>query len=253
MKNLLASFFGAMVFYTVIPSLPFFPLNFCHIARWLTFIGVILGLILSVFYYLLTLLHFPLFTQGILMVAMAIYLTGGFHLDGLMDTADGFAVMGDREKSLLVMRDSRVGAFGVITAIIVILLKVVALGEMTFPVDFALILALSWSRWGQFVAIALYPYVREEGKGKFLQEGLNLPSDMIFSSLFIFPLVLWEYFYLGHSWQLILIIMVGCSAIALLTGWYLQRKLGGHTGDTYGATVEWSEAIILCLLTIVKL
>jgi len=56
------------------------------------------------------------------------------------------------------------------------------------------------------------------------------------------------------SWEnrdAVLLTILGGSAIALLTGAWLNQKLGGHTGDTYGAVVEWTEMLLLCLLTIV--
>ena len=143
-----------------------------------------------------------------------------------------------------------IGFSAPMTAIILLGLKCAALFSISQHLWEGLILAMSWSRWGQLIAIALYDYLRKEGKGAFLKENLSLPGDLIFASVFIIPVVLLEYFYLHHSLNLILTVNLIALAIALLTGWWFNHQLGGHTGDTYGATVEWSEALILSSLTI---
>jgi adenosylcobinamide-GDP ribazoletransferase len=110
--------------------------------------------------------------------------------------------------------------------------------------------ACGWGRWGQLVAIARYPYLRPTGKGAFHKTAIHSLWAAIPS---LIPL-------LGLSGLAILLhpdrsltaitMAAGGSAIAILTGFWLNRKLGGHTGDTYGAIVEWSEALLLCLLTV---
>ena len=77
-----------------------------------------------------------------------------------MDTADGLSVTSS-EKRLEVMRDSATGAFGAIAAIVILLLKTVAISEISLPLWLVLMFAAGWGRWGQVMAIALYPYLRE--------------------------------------------------------------------------------------------
>ncbi len=251
MKKLIPSFFGAIVFYTIIPLSSFFPLDFNKIARWLPWVGIFLGGLLGLMSAILTFIGFPPLTKGVLIIAMGIYLTGGLHLDGVMDTADGLAVE-NTEQRLEIMRDSHSGAFGVMASILVVGLKIAGISEITDNLWFALILASTWGRWGQLMAIARYPYVREEGKGAFLKQNLNVPLDVIFSSLFVVPMVIVQYFWLNQSLTVISLILFISIIIPLLTGWWFNAQLGGHTGDTYGATVEWSEAFILCALTAIS-
>ncbi|BAQ65695.1 adenosylcobinamide-GDP ribazoletransferase [Geminocystis sp. NIES-3709] len=248
MKKLIPSFFGAILFYTIIPLPTFIPINFSKIAVWLPFVGFLVGGLLGFIAYIFDVLGFSPFLQGILMVSLWIYLTGGLHLDGVMDTADGLAVQ-NPQKRLRVMSDSNTGAYGVMAGIVVILIKVATLTEIRENSWFYLIFSASWARWGQFISIVLYPYLKKEGKGAFLKESLNLPFDTIFSSLFIIPLVLIQYFWFNNSIEVILLRMLIGGFIPLLIGWWFYQQLGGHTGDTYGATVEWSEALILCYLT----
>ena len=250
MKKVISSFFGAIVFYTIIPLPQFLPFEFEKIALWLPTIGILLAVILIVVEKLFFSIGFSVIVISILLVSLSMYLTGGFHWDGAMDTADGLAVQGDQEKSLEVMRDSRSGAFGVLTAIVIFALKSSALIDMGVNSPVSLILAMGWSRWGQLMAIVLYDYLRPEGKGAFLKTHLNPPLDIMFASLSLIGFMLWQYFYMAQSWGFIAITNSIAIVITLYIGWWFNHKLGGHTGDTYGATIEWSEALILSSLTI---
>ena len=250
MKNLISSFFGAVIFYTSLPLPEFLPINFCKIALWLPYIGMILACILTVVEFVLDLIGFPPLVKSVLILSAWLYLTGALHFDGVIDTGDGFGVLGDVKQRLEVMQDSRVGAYGLIFGIIVILLKITAIYEVSVPLWWALLVAMTWARWGQLGAIALYPYAKEEGKGAFLKKELNFPLDGFIGSLFIVFLGLIEFYLLNHSWIEILTTMIISATITLVTGWLLQKPFSGHTGDTYGATVEWSEALILCFFTI---
>lgn len=249
MNKLIPSFFGAIAFYTIIKIPTFFQPSFERIARWISFVGLLIGNLLWLADFGLTQVNLPVLTRSVLIVSFWIYLTGGLHLDGVIDTADGLAIQGDQKRRLEVMKDSVTGAFGVMAAIIVVLIKTFALSELTFNFWLSLMIVSSWSRWGQLMAIAFYPYLRAEGKGAFHKENLNFPQDCFFGSMFIPILVICEFLLTNQQWWLILLTQLGCAVIALLTGFWFNHKLGGHTGDTYGATIEWSEAFILCFLT----
>lgn len=248
MNSFFSSLFGAIIFYTTIKLPNSIPLSFEKIARWLPVIGILLGSLLSLADEVANLINIPIFTKNILIIGLWIYLTGGLHLDGVMDTADGLAVQ-NPEKRLEVMADSVTGAFGVMSGIMIIALKMGSLTEINQFRWFVLILACSWGRWGQLMAIAFYKYLKKEGKGAFLKENLAIPRDLIFGSLFILFLAIIQFWYLQPSWWLIALIQGGCLIISLLVGWWFNHQLGGHTGDTYGAVVEWSETLILCFLT----
>jgi adenosylcobinamide-GDP ribazoletransferase len=246
--SVITSFASGVIFYTVIPLPIKWTNNWLRIARWCPLVGLLIGSILLVSASLCKLMGIPDLTRNALTVAIWVGITGGIHLDGAMDTADGLSVT-NPERRLEVMKDSATGAFGAIAAVIILLLKTVTLSEMSLPLWLVLLSATGWARWGQVWAIAFYPYLRETGKGSFHQENLRLPQDILlglvvllcFSSLwFTIDYLFW--------WQIGLIVG-GNIAIALLTGYYFHQRLGGHTGDTYGAVVEWSEVLILCFLT----
>ncbi len=245
-EELSGSFFSAVVFYTIIPLPSNCVGNWDRIARWCTLIGLFLGLLLGLSDIGLNYLNISLFTRSTLIISLWVALTGGLHLDGAMDTADGLAVR-DLNRRLEVMRDSATGAFGAITAVIILLLKTASLSEITESSWLCLMLAAGWGRWGQIIAIALYPYAREEGKGAIHKKNLRLPQDILWS---LIPLIACSSLLLWFlPWWKTIIVVFGCNAIAFVTGYYFYLQLQGQTGDTYGAVVEWSEALILCMLT----
>ena len=245
--NLFTSFASAVIFYTVVPLPVKWTNNWMRIARWCPIVGLFIGASLALISASLKLVEIPNFTRNTLTVAAWIYVTGGLHLDGAMDTADGLSVT-NPDRRLDVMKDSATGAFGAMAAIVILVLKVVTLSEMSLPLWLVLLSATGWARWGQVLAIAFYPYLRETGKGSFHRENLRSPQDILLGLIVLLGLS--GAFAVGYlSWWQAIVITLGNMAIALLTGYWFNRQLGGHTGDTYGAVVEWSEALILCFLT----
>ena len=245
----ISSLSSSVIYYTIVPLPPQWTNNWSRIARWCPIVGILIGLLLALVNVLLDFWQMPNLTSKTLIVAIWVAITGGLHLDGVMDAADGLSVT-DPLRRLEVMKDSATGAFGAIAAIIVLLLKTVSLSEVSLPLWLVIISAAGWARWGQVWAIAFYPYLRETGKGSFHQENLRLPQDIL---LGLFVLICFSGFWFtvaSLSWLQVGTIVMGNMAIALLTGYWFNKQLGGHTGDTYGAVVEWSEALILCFLTV---
>ena len=236
------------MFYTCLPIPQRWPLEFRWIAYWVPWVGVVIGSLLAGIDWMLAIAHFPITVSSALIIFIGIALTGGLHLDGVMDTADGLAVP-DPSRRLAVMLDSRMGAFGGMAAIALILLKVLALSAIAQHRVFVLIAISVWGRWAQQWAIATYPYLKKEGKGAFHKHALPafqyaLPN-----------LILIIFFSLGLAltgWipiRLILKTTIAGLIFSGLVGHYFYKRLGGQTGDTYGAVVEWTEALLLCSLS----
>lgn len=247
LDNLL-SFLGAIAFYTIIPLPPQWPLKFRQLARWTPLLGLLLGIGLGLIDIVLKLMEFPLAVRSALIITLWLALTGGLHLDGVIDTADGLGVT-DSTRRLGVMQDSVTGAFGVMAAVVVLGLKTIALSEITTDRWFGLMIAAGWGRWGQVAAIAFYPYLKPTGKGAFHKQDIRLPQDLLLGLGCLLAVSgLWVL--LGiHPWWLGVGVAVSGSVIALSVGFWFDHCLGGHTGDTYGAVVEWTEAFVLCVLT----
>jgi adenosylcobinamide-GDP ribazoletransferase len=254
------TFRAALVFYTCLPLSPRDnqgngkALDFRGIAAYAPLVGVVIGVILGVCDWGLTWLWrdrspltsplMPLLQAG-LVILLGLLLTGGLHLDGAMDTADGLAVT-DPARRLEVMTDSTTGAYGVMAAIAILFLKIAALATISDHRFGILIAASAWSRWGQLRAIAAYPYLKPTGKGKFHRD--HVKPWQVWLVFFLMLAVSFAIGIVGAKFTL----AAKVSAIGAITAWsvgaWLHHKLGGHTGDTYGAIVEWSEALFFLIL-----
>jgi len=236
-----------VIFYTSIPIPASGKLDFQSVARLAPLVGLMIGGILGLVDVGLHHLGIPVLTRSALVVVCWIAITGGLHMDGAMDTADGLAVQ-DPQRRLQVMADSATGAFGAMAAIAIVLLKTTALTELDSARWLALMAASGWGRWGQQVAIGQYINLKPTGKGA-VHTAIRSPLDLLPGLLLLLGLSYLET-RLDSSHTLAAVGMaLGGSAIALLTGAWFNYQLGGHTGDTYGAVVEWTEALLLCLLT----
>lgn len=247
MLKWLSTFLGAVTFYTCLPIPQGWVLTFSGIARWAPIVGLAIGGILGLLDAGLHQLAIPNLTRSAIVVVAWVALTGGLHLDGAIDTADGLAVL-EPQRRLQVMADSHTGAFGVMAAGSIFLLKTSAIADLASHRWLILMLAAGWGRWGQVVAIACYPYLKREGKGAFHKTTTRRWNALPTLLLLLALSGLLGFFSLS-PWRVVSVAGFGSGAIALLTGAWLNRQLGGHTGDTYGAVVEWTEALVLCLLT----
>lgn len=244
LARLWAQLGGAVLFYTIFPLPRWWVPQFEGIAALAPWLGLGLGLGLGGVDGALQTLGLSALFRSALVVGLGLGLTGGLHLDGAMDTADGLAVP-DQDRRLAVMADSRSGAFGVMAAIAILGLKTLALAEVAEGRAGVLALAALWGRWGQVVAIARYPYLKAAGKGAFHRPHLPRPWAVLAGlGASLLAGALW-----GWGWpsqrSLALGVWGGGLAAALLVGAWFHQRLGGHTGDTYGATVEWTELIVI--------
>ncbi len=249
-KQLLLGIGSSVVFYTTIPLPYMYAFDFQGVARFAPVIGLMIGGILGFFDVLMISLSVPALTRGALIVCGWIAITGGLHLDGAMDSADGLAV-GDPQRRLEVMADSATGAFGAMAAIALILLKTAALTDLEQNRWLIMMAAAGWGRWGQVMAIALYPYLKPTGKGAFHKQAIRSYKDWLATLVLLIALSSWQIFFNRHQIFFAVAMSISGSAIAIITGAWFNHKLGGHTGDTYGAVVEWTEALFLCLMTII--
>lgn len=259
---------SAIAFYTCLPVPLSWATDFQKVACFAPLVGVLVGGLLGALVHALEGLGIPPLTRSAITVVAWVAITGGLHLDGAMDMADGLAVP-DSDRRLEVMADSRSGAFGVMAAIAIILLKTAALNDLSSFRWFSLMLAAGWGRWAQQVAIARYPYLKPTGKGAFHKEAIRSLQDTIPSLLLLVGISAAPLLFTAVSNQPFLLFrddsfsavlglplafflfssLIG-AAIAILAPAYIHRRLGGHTGDTYGAVVEWTEALLLIGFTV---
>ena len=252
------SFAAAIAFYTCLP-VPAWSLDFRYVSRLAPLVGLLIGGLLVLEDWGLSTLGMPLLPRSAVIVASGLALTGGLHMDGAMDTADGLAVM-NPERRLEVMADSNTGAFGAMTAVVILGLKVLALSELLGSRWPVLLMIPVWGRWGQQVAIASYPYLKPTGKGAFHKAALASSGYIVASGIgcSLLTIVCWTLAvgsplgWDGITWATMGVRLGMALGVAIATGAWFNAKLGGHTGDTYGAVVEWTEAITLLLYTLLE-
>jgi len=248
-ERILLDILASLIFYTSIP-LPYIKaLDFQGVARFAPFTGLIIGIILALLDMAMNYLGVPVLTRSTLVVGAWVMITGGLHLDGVMDTADGLAVL-DPQRRLEVMTDSATGAFGAMSAVVLLLLKTAALTDIQNGRWLILMLACAWGRWGQVSAIARYAYLKPSGKGAFHKQAIQSYKDVLPTLVLILSIGCLSLLLHPHNIYYPFFISLAGGAIATLTGAWFNYKLGGHTGDTYGAVVEWTEAFFLCVMTV---
>lgn len=178
-------------------------------------------------------------------VALSALLTGALHLDGLADLFDGLGGgRGDRTRTLAIMRDSRIGSFGALAMSLVVVAKIAAIEALLAPGARAalpaLLLAPAVARTAAAGLIVALPYARELGLGTAFRDharnGHAVAAALMAAAIaaLLDPDALLA---IGVTWLL-----------AALFGLWIARRLGGLTGDVYGAAIELSELTFLVLI-----
>ena len=159
-------------------------------------------------------------------------------LDGFMDTVDGVFSGRDRERQLEIMKDSRVGSFGAVALGGLLLINWAALRDIPLEViPIVLLLMPIIGRMAMVMVITAFPYARKEGMGKIFSDRANKWTLMFAGMVAIFAVIPFG------------VIAILALAIGLFTAWamadWLTDKLGGLTGDTYGAIETVAEMAVL--------
>ncbi|GAB6158353.1 adenosylcobinamide-GDP ribazoletransferase [Desulfotomaculum varum] len=241
---MLTGFRLAVSFLTIIPLYKKMANN-QELARSVSYyplVGLLLGAVAAGICFFLQRVGLTLGADA-LALATLIFFTGGLHLDGLMDTADGLLSGRERSKKLEIMKDSRVGAMGVIAFGTMLLLKVSFLYELNPALKItALLLAPAAGRWAMVYSIVCYPYARATGGLGAVLQGAGY-TQLALASVFFMVAAIWL-----AGWPGVLIPVTAALAAMGCTA-FIVKSLGGMTGDTYGATGEmvetWTFLIIL--------
>lgn len=246
------SFWLAVMFLTRVPAPRLAEVSDVHQRRVMYFfplVGLLLGGVLSALAWLLP--PGPVALNAALLITLWVFLTGGLHIDGLADAADAWlGGLGDRARSLAIMKDPRAGSAAVMTVACVLLVKVTALAHLWLWSSSVVLLAslLLVPVIGRCVPALLFfttPYARAEG----------LASPMVVAANGRFQ----------RGWAATCLVAAGVGLLALVglnSLWLwgvlavqlllLRRlmlvRLGGVTGDTVGAAVELTEMFALVML-----
>ncbi|MDB4987054.1 MAG: cobS [Myxococcaceae bacterium] len=171
---------------------------------------------------------------ALLVVTAWVAVSGGLHLDGLADTVDGVSGgRGERERTLAIMRDSRIGAHGAVALVLLLALKWAAL-ERIFELHSAVwLMAPVVARFACTLLMAWFPYAREQGLGSSFVGKVRWPALVSGAVAVSLAGSLLGPAALGAA--------VAAALAALALGFRMRVRLGGLTGDVYGAAIELAE------------
>ncbi len=250
--NSLAVAFGFLTTLPVPSRVGQSSVTFGHAFTWFPVVGLVLGVIQASAALGLG-LFLPVPIVAALVFTLGVLLTGGLHLDGLMDTCDGLFAARSGEERLAIMRDSHTGAFGVLGAVCLALVKygalTVLLQRQRDLLLAGVLLAPILSRWAMVWATVGFPYGRTgETLGAIFRQSAG-PRQLAAASVYALLLVtiISIVTRLGFWW--------GIAAFASTAGltYVLARlalgRLPGLTGDVYGAINEVIEAMVLVTFT----
>ena len=211
-------------------------------ARYFPLVGLVVGGLTAGVFALLFWLFNP-WIAAIGSTAFSIRLTGAFHEDGLADTCDGLGGGFTRERSLEIMKDSRLGTYGTLGLVLALALKVALLASLPLLwALLALVLAHGFSRFFSIILLSFMPYGgdTEQAKAKPLAQQLG-HKQAAFALFTLLPALLLGFWLLPwpvYFWLLPFgLMLLACYYMARL----LHKKLGGFTGDGLGATQQLTE------------
>jgi len=204
------------------------------------FVGLVLGALLMLADRVFQVILPPLVVAALIVVTWAV-LTGGLHLDGWADCCDALPATVTRERRLEILKDPRLGSFGGIGLVLLLMCKFAAVASLP-QASAALILAPILGRWAIVNVAAAFPLARPDGMAAHFRAGLAR-RELTWVALTV-ALVCGAVGWGG------LMAFVATVLTAALMGRWATSRLGGVTGDVYGATCELVEAVVLVLACI---
>jgi adenosylcobinamide-GDP ribazoletransferase len=203
-------------------------------------IGSAVGAVGAAVYWLMHMLHVPPFAAAALSVAATVAATGALHEDGLADVADGFGGGATRARKLEIMRDSRIGTYGVCALVLSFMLRVGTLASLGAPalVAMALIAAHAAARAPMPAFMCLVPPARQDGMSA--QAGAPPPASAIVAAVLGIAVLM---LCLGPPVGLPAALLIACGFA--LTAWLCRRQIQGQTGDVLGTLEQLGEVIVL--------
>jgi adenosylcobinamide-GDP ribazoletransferase len=233
----------AFQFLTRIP-LPAIAFETDSLARAIKFFPLV-GLVIGSGAALLQRLLIPHLSQPLVSLGLLLYLvliTGCLHEDGLADTADGFGGGSNKEQILVILRDSRIGSYGATALVISLLARYLLLASLPLEHFAAYVISAHvLCRWSSLpLSYFLAPARDQDGQGARIAH-LTSFSSLAIGSAFSFAVVIF-----ALRWAAIAPILASMLAV-IVSGWFYYRKIGGVTGDCFGATNQLAEiAVYVC-------
>ena len=217
--------------------------DFGRSTRFFPLVGLVLGICYALAaWILISVLGMRALTAALLLI-LPLLLTGGLHADGFMDTADGVFSGRERERKLEIMKDSRVGSFGVVAFVLLMFLQFALLLDMSPPLLVSVFFVMPIiGRMAMVLAVSCFPYARADGMGKTFADMANrrtVAIAAVTTSVLVIPIGLLA----------TLALVLGVVFTLLFCRW-VTAILGGVTGDVYGAATVLTETIVLAVFSL---
>lgn len=209
--------------------------NISYSVFFMPFVGLTIGFISAIFFNIIA--QFDRLMASFFTVAIMMILTGGLHIDGLSDTFDGFLSNRNKEKTLEIMKDSRIGTFGTIAIIFVVLGKILLIYRITKNINTAIIFSMASSRLATSINIAHKKCAKNDGLGFLFYNSKPLNKVIISSVLYVL------FISIENIYNIIPLVVTIMFSLAFAK--WADIKIGGITGDINGATIELGEMISL--------
>ena len=226
--------------------MPFISPKFKNIAQFAPILGFFIGLIQSLIYLLLRNNSWSVYASVPICLASGYLITGGLHLDGLMDTFDG--IFAGKNKCLKAMKDSQVGAFGVQSLFFITLIQIACLIKVQNQIIMILPICLFWGRFSTLIYIDKFKYITLGTKSISHKKYWNGFKKESFVSLIFICIFVIYYLTVNNPVQFIIqktfLLFIGFF-ISYLIPKILGSKIGGFTGDACGASVVLVETTML--------
>lgn len=198
-------------------------------------VGMFIGLIMYGVIYVMNFLNLPTNIMSFLLLSFYIWITGGLHIDGFIDSADALLSNRDREKMLEIMKDSRIGAFGAIAIILMLLGLFLIYGLV--PYKAFILMPIIGRSCGVFAA-SMSKYAKDTNDlGRRFVEDMGKKQGAFAIIFSLLAIVVVDYYYL--------VPFVICMIMTYIYVNVFKKKLHGMTGDTIGMMIELNQAVFL--------
>ncbi len=242
---------GSWIFYTTFPKIPLINPEFKNIAQFAPLLGFFIGTIQSIIFIFLKASSWSIYASALICLASGYLITGGLHLDGLMDTFDG--IFAGKKKRLKAMKDSKVGSFGVQSLVFITLIQIGCILKIQNQIIIVLPICLFWGRFSNLFFIEKFKYLSYKKKSISHKKFWNgFKKESLISIILLCIFIAYQLF--SFTSQAILIKFLILILIGVFLSYSIPNILGniigGFNGDACGASVVLVETAMLFMYAI---
>ncbi len=242
---------GSWIFYTTFPKIPLINPEFKNIAQFAPLLGFFIGTIQSIIFIFLKTSSWSIYESALICLASGYLITGGLHLDGLMDTFDG--IFAGKKKRLKAMKDSKVGSFGVQSLVFITLIQIGCIIKIQNQIIIVLPICLFWGRFSNLFFIEKFKYLSYKKKSICHKKFWNgFKKESLISIIFLCIFIAYQLFSITSQAILIkflILILIGIFLSYSIPN-ILGNMIGGFNGDACGASIVLVETAMLFIYAI---